>query len=181
MKRIPVFLLLFFLLKACSNGTNTRAHQADSIAPPPYGEQAIDRRGNILNNIVLEKVNGFEITSAFLADEKGNLIHPQNIIPTGYPVFLTIRVQEGWTVYKGFVSPGATQTIFTHNNEPVLQSPDLFANIPRVKKEDAGTLRLKTLITATRSDIRHYTIRFRVWDKKGEGEITGHYRLRVQP
>ncbi|HEY1021818.1 MAG TPA: hypothetical protein VGE06_05870 [Flavisolibacter sp.] len=181
MKRIPVFILLFFLLKACSNSTNTGAHQADSMATMPSGKQTNDRKETTLNNIVLEKITGFKITSAFLADEKGNLLHPQNTIPAGYPVFLTIRIQDGWTLQKGYASPGASQAILTHNNEPVLQSRDLFANIPRVKKEDAGTIRLKTLITATRSDIRHYTIRFRVWDKWGEGEITGHYRLQVKP
>lgn len=182
MNETPGLLVFLFLLAACSNGTNTSPRRDDGISSSSKTvEQAYIPKENILNNIVLESVKGFKITSAFLADEKGNLVPLDNTIPGGHPVYLTLRIQEGWTLQKGYTSPGATQTILSHNNEPVLQSGDLFANIPRVKKEDAGTLRLKTLITATRSDIRYYNVRFRVWDKWGEGEITGHYRLHVEP
>lgn len=182
MKETPVLFVFLFLLAACSNDANTGIRPTDSVlASSAKGDRAYIPKENILNNIVLESVNGFEITSAFLADEKGNLIPPKNTIPPGHPVFLTLRVKKGWTLQDGYASPGATQTILSHNNEPVLQSGDLFANIPRVKEEDAGTLRLKALITATRTDIRYYIIRFRVWDKWGEAEVTGHYRLQVKP
>lgn len=129
---------------------------------------------------MLEKGAGLQITSAFLADEKGTLISIGNTVRTGQPVFLPLRISKGWTVENGYRSPGAVQSIVTHNNEPVLQSRDLYANRLRIKWEDAGTLRLQALFTATRSGIPSYPIRFRVWDKKGNGEMTGHYGLRVE-
>lgn len=182
MKRTPVFYVLFFLLVACNNEVTTTPRDKDSVVTThSKSEVKSGNKQTIVNNIVLEKVSGLEITSAFLADEKGNLINPKNSVRAGQPVFLTFHINKGWTVKKGMVSPGASQSIVTHNNEPVLQSEDLFANAPRIKKEDAGIVRLKTLITSTRPDIPYYIIRFRLWDNLGTGEITGYYRLQVQP
>lgn len=170
------FLLLWVGCGEPTAGPGNPVSASDSalITQPP------GNRETILNNIVVEEKGGLQVATAFLADEAGNLINPKNTVTIGSPVFLTVQVKEGWKIQDGFVSPGAVQTITTHNSEPVLQSSDLFAGVQRIKASDAATLRLKVLITATRPDIAFYKIRFRIWDKKGSGEITGHYQLRLE-
>lgn len=181
MKRNVFLLILISLLHACSNDAQERKPGQESLssnASPSI--KTGNKTGSILNNIVLEEKGGLKVSSAFLADEAGRLINPQNIIPAGKPVYLTLVIKEGWEVDKNFVSPGAVQTITTHNGEPVLESGDLFAASPRITAEDASRLQLKVLLKTSRPDIRFYVVRFRIWDKKGKGEITGEYRLEVE-
>lgn len=127
-----------------------------------------------LNQITLLPQGGLRVSDAYLTTAAGNLVGSQNRVQPGQPVFLHLAVQ-GWLVKDNLVSPGATQTITTSKGEPVLASDDLFAGMPAIEKKEAANLRLKAHITKNRSDIPYYTVRFRIWDKWGKGEVSGQY------
>ncbi|HEV7331041.1 MAG TPA: hypothetical protein VGN63_08390 [Flavisolibacter sp.] len=167
-------------MSGCSNDGQYRPGHTDVSSPDSTIKYNTSKGKNILNNIFLEERGGLQVSTAYLADEAGNLINAKNIVSIATPVYLTIQIKQGWIVTEGYVSPGAYQSITTHNGEPVVQSSDLFAGIQRIKTSDAATIRLKTLITTTRSDIAYYKVYFRVWDKQGTGEITGNYQLRLE-
>ena len=179
--KTKLIILLLLTLTRCTN--NTPAISGNSSSPKPDStrvKSSSSSRENILNNIVVEEKGGLQITGAYLTSEAGTLINPQNTVPLGMPVYLTLQIKKGWAVEKGYVSPGAVQIITTNKGEPVLQSPDLFAGVERIKAADAARLQLKTMITVTRSDISYYVVRFRVWDKRGDGEAEGFYQLRIK-
>jgi hypothetical protein len=181
MKMKLIILSVFLTLTRCTN--NTPAVTGNSSPPKPdstHVKSLSKERENVLNNIVVEEKGGLQITGAYLTNESGTLINPDNTVPLGMPVYLTLQIKKGWVVEKGYVSPGAVQIITTNKGEPVLQSPDLFAGVERIKAADAARLQLKTMITVTRSDISYYVVRFRVWDKWGNGEAEGYYRLRIK-
>ncbi len=181
MKRTIFLLLMLSLLQACSNDAQEqKPEQETHVSNATPSNETGNKTGSILNNILLEEKGGLTVSSAFLADEAGRLVNPNNTVTAGKPVYLMLVIKEGWVVKNNLVSPGTEQTITTHNGEPVLKSSDLFAASPQIKAEDASRLQLKVVLKTSRPDIRYYVIRFRVWDKNGKGEITGQYQLQVE-
>lgn len=137
-------------------------------------------RAQILNGITVHETGGLSISRAFLATESGELLNARNLISVGETVYLTLVVAQGWMAENGIISLGASQTITTDKGEPVLSSPDLFAGNAQVEEAKAGQVRLKTVITNSRSDTRTFEVRYRVWDKKGSGEVNGSYQLQIK-
>ncbi|MDQ3277236.1 MAG: hypothetical protein M3Q06_02855 [Bacteroidota bacterium] len=179
MKTKPIIIFLLLSLTQCTDKSPAKSnHPAEGSSVPRQKTSSANK--NILNNIVAEEKGGLKIAAAYLADAGGKIINPQNTVAPGSPVFLIIQIQDGWRVNKGYVSPGALQTITTQNGEPVLQSPDLFAGAKSIRAADAANLQLKTVIINTRPDIAYYIVRFRIWDKGGTGAINGYYHLWVE-
>jgi hypothetical protein len=136
-------------------------------------------RAQILNGIIVHESGGLVISRAFLASESGELLNARNLVSVGETVYLVLVVAQGWMAQNGFVSLGALQTITTDKGEPVLTSPDLFAGKAQTEEAKAGQVRLKTVITNSRSDTRTFVVRYRVWDKNGSGEVSGSFQLHM--
>ncbi|RYF86190.1 MAG: hypothetical protein EON98_04440 [Chitinophagaceae bacterium] len=62
----------------------------------------------------------------------------------------------------------------------VLNATNLFKNNPTVSEADASRINLKATITKTRTDIDYFVVSYRVWDKQGDGEVKGSYKLRIK-
>lgn len=169
-------LLLFWAiasLYACSNG----GHQRNEQQAVPNDSVPTNSKAQIFNNIHLHEAGGLQVAKAFLTLTNGSLLPSGNTVHINEPVFLNLVIKEGWMAENGKVSLGATQNITTEKGEPVLSSPDLFAGQSLIPESDAGILRLQATITKTREGITRFFVRFRVWDKKGNGEVTGRYVL----
>ena len=132
---------------------------------------------SFLNNINIETVGNLSIRSAYLSDKAGNLVPPKNLVQPGEAVYLTLLVSKGWTAIKGRIHIGASQTILTDIGEPVLASGDLFAGRQEIPEKEGEHLQLQTIITNSRSSIRHFVVQFRLWDKRGNASASGSYRL----
>jgi hypothetical protein len=132
-----------------------------------------------LHAITLQQKGGLLVSKAFLTNRQGNLLYPDHTVRVGDTVVLTVAVQKGWVLKNGTASPGASQTIVTDLDEPVLQSGDLFAQMKTVPAAKAKHLQLQAIISKTRPDIPYYTVHFRIWDKNGEGVVKGQYRLNM--
>jgi hypothetical protein len=47
-------------------------------------------------------------------------------------------------------------------------------------EKEGARLLLPSVISRTRRGIDYFVVQFRVWDRKGPGEISGSYRLNVK-
>jgi hypothetical protein len=172
----PVFSFLFFgglLLVQCTD------NKTNNPSPPQKGSHDSLSVTRYLHSIELHSVHELAISQAFLTTKNGVLLHPDNTIREGEPVYLNLVIKSGWKATNGSVTLGANQSVTTDKGEPVLQSGDLFAGNPSIPVAEAGRIRLQALITKSRSDIRFFVVRFLLWDKNSNAAAEGSYRLFV--
>lgn len=144
-------------------------------------EQTTSNGGaQLLNNINLS-AKGVQLNRAFLATENGDLISSANTVPLGEKIVLTI-MSQGWKSEGGKSYIGISQIISTNTGATVLDTGDMFAKYDEtgINAEYTNLLKLKAYITETKPEIEFFKVDFRVWDKKGDGEITGSYRFYVK-
>jgi hypothetical protein len=175
----------YILLLLATLSTFISCHDSPSSSAPLPSAQA-ESAGALtvspapsLHGITLQQKGGLLVSKAYLTNLQGNLLQRGNMVRVGDTVLLAIAVQKGWVLKNGTASPGASQTIVTDLDEPVLQSADLFAQMKAVPAAEATHLQLKAIVSKTRPDIQYYTVHFRIWDKNGEGELKGQYRLNM--
>lgn len=175
MRRTSLLFLCAFsiCLSGCHSPSAPPGGPLDSLSTLQTNSTA-----KILNGIVVHEGGGLTISRAYLTNASGLLIPSDNTIAGGDTACLNLVVAQGWIAENGQVTLGARQSIVTDRGEPVLSSPDLFDGA-KIGESQAGHLQLKASITQQRSDSPSFLVRYRVWDKKGSGEVSGSYRLRL--
>lgn len=134
-------------------------------------------KAQILHGIVVHEEGGLHITRAFLSHEDGSFINNRNTVRVGEVVCLNLVVKGGWMAEGDSVAIGAAQNISTDSGQPVLSSPDLFANVPKIHKAKAAHLLLKTTLTKSSPDAHGFLVHYHIWDKMGPAEASGSYWL----
>lgn len=138
-------------------------------------------QSQVMNDINIKATGDVKVYRAMLTDEAGNLVR-DNTIPMGEPIYLSINLEEGWEVEDGKSFIGASQVITTDNGTELLNTGDLFSSYETTGLDatDSKIISLKARITEASGPIDHYVVNFRVWDKKGNGEIKGSYQFKTK-
>jgi len=202
-KKIILFMLLSVSYTACDmvtkKDTDTETKKKKKIAletdeqseepsttkkKKPLTENAEDvaepnSRAEILNNIMVHETGGLQVARAFLSFEDGQLVPKTNKVALNKAVYLNLLIEDGWIVQDGNVSLDASERIITDEGQLVLHAPNLFKAIPSVEETKANHIYLKATITKTRADVSYFLVSYRVWDKQGDGEIKGSYKLYI--
>jgi hypothetical protein len=89
-------------------------------------------------------------------------------------------VADGWAEEDGQVSLGASETIHTDKGQVVLDEKDLFASTPLLDARAARAITLTATISKLGRHHNNFVVSFRVWDKRGDGEIKGNFKLFVE-
>lgn len=135
-----------------------------------------------------KRLNGIELNSkeiqvnqAYLALESGDLVPSTNTVSLGEKIVLIIN-SNGWKNINNKSYIGISQTITTNTGATVLETGDMFAKYDEtgINAEYTNLLKLKAYITETKPEIEYFKVNFRVWDKKGSGEITGNYKFYIK-
>lgn len=133
----------------------------------------------IRNDIEL-KTKGIKVSQAFLLYDDGSLVPETNVAKVNQRITLRLILEEGWKEENGKVEIGASEKITTNTGEILVDEPDLFANTGQVNAEDARAITLYAVITRLDKLYDYFLVSFRVWDKKGDAEVTGSYKLYIQ-
>lgn len=192
-KKLALLLLFVFSFSACNmlEKKDTSTGIKKKLAEDDEGGESIKQKKKavidydtetnsdaaILNNIIVHETGGLKVSRAFLSFEDGSLVPKTNRTELGKPVYLNLLVKSGWKVDDGRVSIDASEKIVSDAGEDVLNATNLFKKTPQLRKEDANYIYLEATITKTREDINYFIVNFHVWDKMGEGEIKGNYKL----
>jgi hypothetical protein len=142
-------------------------------------ETKTNSEAQILNNIVVHESGELTASRVYLVFADRKLVPKTNHVGLGTAVYLVLQIKDGWKVKNGLVSLDASEKIVTNNGEVVSNATSLFKTTPLVKERDASQINLKAGIAETRPDIDYYIINYRLWDKNGEGEIKGSYKLYI--
>ena len=175
MKKImtPIFFLTLILFGACE----VRVKQ-----DPPAGNkaQSTETSSKIRNGIELISKGGMKVSQAFLLFEDGTLVPSTNEAKVNQEVHLRLIIENGFTQSNGMVEIGASEKIETNTGETLLDEKDLFRTLGEIEAARAEALTLKAVITRLDKLYDYFLVSFRVWDKKGNGEVTGSYKLYIQ-
>ena len=174
MKKIltPILLLLATSFTSC---TFTVEKKNDDDKVPTS-----DGSSKIRNGIEINTKGNLKVSQAFLLFEDGTLVPPSNEAKVNQPVNLRLIIEEGFAESNGMVEIGASEKIETNTGQVLLNEPDLFKDLGEIEANRAKMLSLKAVITQIDKLYDYFLVSFRVWDKKGNGEITGAYKLRIQ-
>lgn len=140
-----------------------------------------DNNTKTLNDIKLNTSGSIKVSQAYLIyGDDESLVPSSNETSIGRPVKLVLMIDKGWKEENGEISIGASEKIETNTGQTVLSSNDLFQQYPSIKAEYGNIIKLKAVITEMTTHYDYFVVSFRVWDKKGDGEITGNYRLYIK-
>lgn len=179
MKKIIFFpTTLFLFCSACNNQPENSVKQDDVANASLKQTAATTSNSKIRNGINLDAQN-LNVTQAFLMYDDGTLVPPENTTSVGRPVILRLIIDDGWSKDGDKVSIGASEKIETSEGNVMLDEKDLFANTPTVNAEDAKYISLTANISRLDKLYDYFLVSFRVWDKKGNGEVSGNYKLYV--
>ncbi|MBC7887334.1 MAG: hypothetical protein H7Z13_05550 [Ferruginibacter sp.] len=170
------FLSLLLVSIFCFAGVFAQRKQVVKKNLPVVAENK-----TIKNGIKL-KSSGFKISDAYLVFDDETIVPEDNKVELNQHVNMLLIIDEGWTVTGGRVFPGSKQLIRLSNGAEILNSEELFAAFDEtgVPPEDARYITLNAVITELKDKKNHVIVNFRVWDKKGNAEITGSYKLFIR-
>jgi hypothetical protein len=168
MKPAASFILLLALMFfSCEVKVNT----------PSSKESKTEKTNAKIRNGIQLKANGLNVEQAFLTYEDGALVSNENKIDVNQKVVLRL-IMDGWKEENGRVMIGATEKLTTSKGQTILDTDDLFVSYPEgVDAKDAKYITLSAVITRLDELYDYFLVEFRVWDKKGGGEVTGSYKL----
>ena len=175
MKKImtPIFFLAVTLFGSCE--VSVKQDPSPDNSTPSKGTSS-----KIRNGIELKSKGDLKVSQAFLLFDDGTLVPSSNEAKVNQEVNLRLIIEDGFTKKNGMVEIGASERIETNTGQVLLDEKDLFANLGEIDAARAEALTLKAVITRLDKLYDYFLVSFRVWDKKGAGEVTGSYKLYIQ-
>ena len=114
-------------------------------------------------------LGGDTTTPELPADFKANV---------GQRVFLNLVIDSGWVNENGRIYPGIYQKVESDDKKHLFIEDDLMKNHPEgVAAKDGWLVTIMAVVNTADKHYDHFDVSFKVWDKKGKGEITGSYKL----
>lgn len=163
---------------SCSVGSTKEENNKTGTGPAVKE----DPKEGISNDITLSAAK-IEVKKAYLryADGSG-LVPAGNRTQVDKKIQLVLELADGWVIKDNKASVGASEKISTSKGDDVVTASDLFEayTATGIDPTDAKTITLGAVISKHNSNIDHYLVEFRVWDKYGEGEINGNYKFYIK-
>ena len=141
----------------------------------------IPLNGAVIKNDIELEATGVKFKEAYLMDADNNLL-TSNTASVGEKIYLVLKTDTGWVKQNGLSFIGASERITTSAGKVVVDAVDIFkeydtAGLPA---DEAGAVTLSALITQADPGIEDFVVQFRIWDKKGTGEIKGRYKFSIK-
>ncbi len=161
----------------CSVGDNK---QAVKIKPVTSDDNTTLNGAIIKNDIDLE-VTGVKLKEAYLVDADNNLLK-ENVAAVGEKIYVVIKLDTGWVKENGKSFIGAGERISTQSGAVIVDAEDIFKEqeLTGIDAEDSKVISLSAVITDAKQGVNDFVVKFRIWDKKGQGEVKGKYNFSLK-
>lgn len=177
MKSSKLFYLIIFatLIGSCNTKSSGDA-KGPVIVTSPKTNDAI--KGAVIKNDIDLDVTGVKLKSVYLLDtnEKPLL---ENKARLGERIYVIVELDTGWVKEnkKSFI--GASERVLTKSRRVIVSADDIFKDYETtgIDAKDAEVIRLSAVITKPDSESDEFSVQFRIWDKKGTGEVKGKYNF----
>jgi hypothetical protein len=178
-KSIRSFLVpvLIISLMACGYKVESQVVKGNSERSP---DNKSPLKGAVIKNDIDIEASNVKVKAAYLMTEDAQY-KENNIAKLNERVILTIALDTGWTKHNGITFLGASEQIFDKDGTVVLDAKDLFSNLDEkgLESKVAYNINLSAFIESIEPGYEEFTVKFRVWDKKGNGEVKGKYKFKI--
>jgi len=174
-----VFCLLLFVSSCefnCSTGTDSKV-KTKTVS----SEDKTALSDAIIKNDIELEANDVKIAEAYLMDENREFL-TENIAALKEKIYLVIKADTGWVKENGLSYLGASERISTVAGKVVVDAPDIFKEYETtgLPANDARLISLSARITEADPGLEDFVVQFRVWDKRGKGEVKGKYKFKIK-
>ena len=155
---------------------------AKPTSKPVAGHNSNATVTQTFSNGIKLNIKGFKVSAAALYFDNDARVPEDNTVALEERINLLITIESGWKLEGEKAFPGGSEIIKLSTGAVVLTSDDLFKSYEEtgVSPGDAKYITLKAIITKLDDKKKYIIVTFRVWDKKGPGEITGSYKFYIK-
>ena len=132
--------------------------------------------GAIIKNDIEVDATGVKVKEVYLVDADYKPL-AENTARVGEKIHIVIKMDTGWVKENGKSFIGASERILTSAGRVVVSADDIFKEqeLTGLDPEDTKVISLSAIITQADPGIDKFEVQFKVWDKKGLGEVKGKY------
>ena len=132
--------------------------------------------GAIIKNDIEVDATGVKVKEVYLVDAEYKPL-TENKARVGEKIHIVIKMDTGWVKENGKSFIGASERILTSSGKVVVSADDIFKEqeLTGLDPEDTKVISLSAIITQANPGVDNFEVQFRVWDKKGAGEVKGKY------
>ena len=173
-------LMLTILLSSCEFNCSMGDKSSVKTKPVTTNDHSGLTGATIRNDIDVE-ASGVKISEVYLMDADNKFLD-ENITKLGEKIYLVIKADTGWVKENGKSFLGASERISTSQGKVVVDAPDIFKEYETegLPADKANLVDLSARITEADPGVENFVVKFRVWDKKGNGEVKGQYKFSIK-
>lgn len=170
-----------FLLASCNFSCSMGDSKSKIKTKPVTSKDNSALNGAIIKNDIDLEAHDVKLKEAYLLDANRKLMDV-NESAIGEKIYLVIKLDTGWVKVDGKSFVGASEKILTKAGRVVVSADDIFKSYETEGMDpvDAEVISLSAMITEADPGVNEFTVKFRVWDKKGKGEVEGKYKFKLK-
>ena len=174
-------ILLGTLLTSCKFNCSVGESKSGVKTKAVSSDDETTLTGGVIKNDIELEATGVKLKAAYLLDAGENLL-TENVTRVGEKIYIVIKTDTGWTKENGKSFIGVAERISTQSGHVVLDAADIFKDYETtgLDADDAKLITISALIKNVVPGSENFVVQFRVWDKKGAGEIKGKYKFNIR-
>jgi len=182
-KKTAFYLALCLVLSSCEFKCSV-GNDSDQPDKSKTGTtKVVTKDGTILTNDISLETKNIKVKKATLLYSDGSPVPDDNTIALDTKIKVNLFMEDGWKEKNNKVFIGASESISDDKGTTIVDADDLFKdyNESGIDPSDAKLIKLTAIVqNEGTGGSNFYEVKFRVWDKNGDGEITGHYRFHIK-
>ena len=181
-RKFGSYFTLCVILSSCEFKCSVGNGAGEPDKPKTSSNKVVTKDGTILTNDISLDAHNIKVKKASLLFPDETQVPDGNSIGLNTKVWVYLYLEDGWKVKDKKVFVGASESLTTDTGDKVVDVDDLFKEYDQsgIDPEDAKIIRLAAIVKQENSDVKYYKVNFRVWDKNGDADITGHYRFYIK-
>ena len=176
--KLAFFVMVTLLTGSCKFKSSSDSKDGVKVTSPQTNNAI---KGAIIRNDIELDVTGVKLKKAYLVDANEKQL-AKNEAALGERIYVIVELDTGWVKEnkKSFI--GASERISTSAGKVVVSADDIFKDYETtgLVSEDAKFIKLSAVITQADPGVEDFVVNFRLWDKKGSGEVKGKYKFSLK-
>jgi hypothetical protein len=161
--------------------SNTSNGQAIKAGSENSADNKSPLKGAVIKNDIDIEASDVKVKAAYLMTQDANY-KETNTAKLKERILLTVELDTGWTRHNGKSFIGASEQILDKDGTIILDAQDLFAEYDKegLDAAIAKNINLSAVIDSFEPGVDVFTVKFKIWDKRGKGLIKGSYKFKVE-
>jgi len=175
------FFMLTVLLSSCEFNCSAGGDKSVVTTKSVSSDNNSALTGAVIKNDIDVEASGVKISEVYLMDADNNYL-TENITRLNEKIYLVIKADTGWVKENDLSFIGASERISTASGHVIVDAANIFKDYETtgLPADKAHLINLSALITEADPGVENFVVQFKVWDKKGKGEVKGKYKFGIK-